>query len=74
MEDCGHDHTDLVAPDDDEDHREVLPRHPARDRGRDEVPEEDGEKEDEAEEVGPDVEGLVMPLESRQETLPPTLV
>ena len=74
VEDCGHDHTDLVAPDDDEDHREVLPSHPARDRGWDEVPEEDVEEEDEAEEVGPDVEGLVMPLKSRQETLPPTLV
>lgn len=55
MEDCGHDHTDLVAPYDDQDHGEVLPRHPARDRGRYEVPKEDGEEEDEAEEMCPDV-------------------
>lgn len=60
MEDCGHDHADLVAADDDEDDGEVLPGEPTWYRGRDEVPEKDGEEEDEAQEMGPDVESLIV--------------
>ena len=60
MEDSGHDHADLIAADDDEDDGEVLPSDPTWDWRRDEVPEEDGEEEDEAKEVGPDVESLIM--------------
>ena len=60
VEDGRHDHTDLVAANDDQDDREVLPGEPAGDWRTDEVPEKDGEEEDEAQEVGPDVESLVV--------------
>ena len=65
VEDGGHDHADLVAPDDDEDDGEVLPGQPTGYRGRDEVPEQDGEEEDEAQEVGPDVERLIVQADHR---------
>ena len=74
VEDGGHDHADLVATDDDQDDGEVLPGDPTWYRGRDEVPEEDGEEEDEAQEVGPDVQGLIMETDNRPQTLFPALV
>jgi len=74
VEDGGHDHADLIAADDDEDDGEVLPGDPTWYRGRDEVPEEDGEEEDEAQEVGPDVQGLIMETDNRPQTLFPALV
>ena len=74
MEDGGHDHADLVAPDDDEDDGKVLPGQPTGYRGRDEVPEQDGEEEDEAQEVGPDVERLIVQADHRPQTLAPALI
>ena len=74
MEDGGHDHTDLVAADDDEDDGEVLPGDPAGYRGGNEVPEEDGEEEDEAQEVCPDVERLIVQADHRPQALPPALI
>ena len=73
MEDSGHDHADLVAADDDEDHSEVGPCHPARHRRRHHVPQQQCEKEEEAEEMSPDVESLIVESEDRTETLRPTL-
>ena len=74
MEDRGHDHADLIAADDDEDHGEVLPSDPTWDWRWDEVPEEDGEEEDEAKEVGPDIEGLIVEADNRPQALSPALV
>jgi len=77
VEDCGHDHADLVTADDDKNDREVLPGDDVtigRCRGGDEVPEKDGQEEDEAQEVGPDIEGLIVQSHHRSEALPPTLV
>lgn len=73
MEDSGHDHADLVAADDDEDHSEVSPCHPARHRGRHHVPQQQCEEEEEAEEMSPDVESLIVESEDGTETLGPTL-
>ena len=73
MEDGGHDHADLVAADDDEDHREVRPGHPARHRRRHPVPKQQREEEDEAEEMSPDVESLIVQREDGAETLGPAL-
>ena len=73
MEDCGHDHADLVAADHDQDDAELLPRGPARDRRRHEVPQEERQEEEEAEEMCPDVERLVVEGEDGAETLRPTL-
>ena len=74
VEDGGHDHADLVAPDDDEDDGEVLPGETARYWGWYEVPEEDGQEEDEAEEVGPDVERLVVEADNWPQALLPALI
>ena len=60
MEHCRHDHADLVAANNDQNNREVLPGDSARDWRADEVPEKNGEEEDEPEEMGPDVECLIM--------------
>ena len=73
MEDSGHDHADLIAADDDEDHGEVRPGHPARHRRRHHVPQQQGQEEEEAEEVSPDVESLVVKRKDGTETLKPTL-
>ena len=73
VEDRGHDHADLVAADHDQDDAELLPRGPARDRRRHEVPQEERQEEEEAEEMCPDVERLVVEGEDGAETLRPTL-
>ena len=46
MEDGGHDHAQLVAADDGQDHCKVLPGYPGR-RGKP-VPQQNGEEEEEA--------------------------
>ena len=73
VEDSGHDHADLVAADDDEDHGEVGPGHPARHRRRHHVPQQQREEEEEAQEMSPDVESLIVEREDGAETLGPTL-
>ena len=75
VEDSRHNHTDLVTTwmdlisnlmsrdittDNDEDDREVLPSDPARCWGRYKVPQEEAEEEDEAQEMGPDVQSLIV--------------
>ena len=49
-----------INTDNDEDDREILPGDPARCWGRYEVPQEEAEEEDEAQEVGPDVQSLIV--------------
>lgn len=73
MEDSGHDHADLVAADDDEDHSEVSPCHPTRHWRRHHVPQQQREKEEEAEEMSPDIESLIVESEDGSKTLGPTL-
>ena len=63
MEDSGHDHADLVAADDDEDHGKVCPSHPARHWRRHHVPQQQREEEEEAKEMSPDVESLIVESE-----------
>ena len=63
VEDSGHDHADLVAADDDEDHGKVSPGHPARHWRRHHVPQQQREEEEEAKEMSPDVESLIVESE-----------
>ena len=73
MEDSGHDHADLVAADDDEDHGKVSPGHPARHWRRQHIPQQQREEEEEAKEMSPDVESLIVESEDGTKTLGPTL-
>lgn len=73
VEHCRHDHTDLVAANNDQNNREVLPGDSARDWRADEVPEKNGEEEDEPEEMGPDVESLIMKTDDWPQALCPGL-
>ena len=67
MVDGGHDHAHLVAGDDNQDDCKILPC----DLGRrcPTVPEKNGEEVDEPEEMGPDVESLIVKRKYRSQTL-----
>jgi len=71
MEDGGHDHAQLVAADDGQDHCKVLPGDLGG-RGKP-VPQQKGEKEEEAQQMGPDIESFIVEGEDGSETLAPTL-
>ena len=67
VEDGGHDHAELVAGDDGQDDSKILPsdlwwRGPP-------VPEENAEEDDEPQEMGPNVQSLIVKRKNRSEAL-----
>ena len=60
MEDSGHDHTDLITANDDEDDSEVLPGDTAGYGRWPPVPQQQWQEEEETQQVGPDVESFIV--------------
>ena len=67
VEDGGHDHAQLVAGDDGQDHCQVLPCYSRRRSPP--VPDKNCEEEDEPHEVCPDIHCFIVERENRSEAL-----